>query len=118
MKYINPQLRGFAHAFYIFAFACMVFGFGNAAYEYFLVDDCNEWKALACLLCGIMNLNLMQRIKSDALLEVHKMAGLTILQAVQETYGKEALAKLTLSIHKSLIECQKINKEAKHETQD
>lgn len=107
MKTINPPLRGFAHALYIFAFACMVFGFGNAAYEYFLVDDYNEWKALACLLCGIMNLNLMRSIKLEALLEVHKMAGLTILQAVQETYGKEALAKLTLSINKSLVESMK-----------
>ena len=107
MNNINPTLHGFYRAFYIFAFACMVLGFGNAAYEYFLVDEYNEWKALACLLCGIMNLNLMRSIKSDALLEVHKMAGLTILQAVQETYGKEALVKLTLSINKSLVESMK-----------
>lgn len=107
MNTINPQLHGFDHAVYCFAFAMMLFGFGSSAYEYFLVDDCNEWKALAWLLCGVMNFNTMQRIKSDALLEVHKMAGLTILQAVQETYGKEALAKLTLSIHKSLDESMK-----------
>lgn len=107
MNNINPQLRGFAHAFYIFAFAMMVLGFGSAAYEYFLVDDYNEWKALAWLFVGIINFNTMERIKSDAVLEVHKMAGITILQAVQDTYGKEALAKLTLSINKSLVESMK-----------
>lgn len=107
MNNINPKLHGFDHAIYIFAFAMMVLGFGSAAYEYFLVDNYNEWKALAWLLCGVINFNTMQRIKSDAVLEVHKMAGLTILQAVQETYGKEALAKLTLSINKSLVESMK-----------
>lgn len=107
MNTINPKLHGFAHAFYILAFAIMLLGFGNAAYEYFLVEDYNEWKAVAWLLCGVCNFNAMQRIKSDAVLEVHKMAGLTILQAVQETYGKEALSKLTLSINKSLLESMK-----------
>ena len=111
MKDINPTLHGFQLAVYIIAFAIMLLGVFNAAHEFFFVEESNELEALCWLFVGIINFDTTRRIKSDALLVAHKIATLSILKAIEDTYGKEALAKLTISICKSLSECHKMNEE-------